>query len=52
MKQQQSAKKTWPLLALTIWILPLAGGCVSLERQELIAFVEGLLRNAAAAFLL
>ena len=52
MKQTRYSKRAWSLLVLTIWILPLSGGCVPLQREDLAAFVEELLRNAAAAFLL
>lgn len=41
------------VLALwTIGVLVLSGGCTPVDRGELEMFVTGLLRNAAAAFLL
>jgi len=52
MKQTRFGRQAWLLFVLTMWILPLSGGCVSLQREDLAAFVEDLLRNAVAAFLL
>jgi len=52
MKRTRFSKRVWPLLVLSTWILPLSSGCVPLQRQDLTAFVEELLRNAAVAFLL